>query len=160
MLGFQLDRKGGLGYTRRHKRAGGTALEHSTFVRGNIMGKTGALAIVTPTEFKERTALTLSSRSTSTLVLDKLYGEYHQTRGTAQAVALYAALTQYRDAHGRAWNKCERNTASGGLLEYLHNMLGPGGMSDVSALAHDKNAADQIRKFERSEEHTSELQSH
>lgn len=112
------------------------------------MGKTGALAIVTPTEFKERTALTLSSRSTSTLVLDKLYGEYHQTRGTAQAVALYAALTQYRDAHGRAWNKCERNTASGGLLEYLHNMLGPGGMSDVSALAHDKNAADQIRKFE------------
>jgi hypothetical protein len=112
------------------------------------MGKTGALAIVTPTEFKERTALTFSSRSTSTQVLDNLYAEYHRTRGTAQALALYAALTQYRDAHGKAWNKCERNTASGGLLEYLHNMLGPGGMSDVSALAHDRNAADLVRKFE------------
>jgi hypothetical protein len=112
------------------------------------MGNAGPLAIVTPAEFKERTALTFSSRSTSTQVLDKLYAEYHRTRGTAQALALYAALTQYRDAHGKAWNKCERNTASGGLLEYLHNMLGPGGMSDVSALAHDRNAADLVRKFE------------
>jgi hypothetical protein len=112
------------------------------------MGMAGPLAIVTPAEFRKRTALTFSSRSGSTLALDKAYDSYHATRSEAAATELYARLTEYRAAHGNSWDTCERNKVSGGLLEYLHNAVRPGALSPTAALAMDRRAAARIRDIE------------
>lgn len=109
------------------------------------MGRAGPLAIVSPAEFRDRTSLTFSSRSGSTLLLDKAYDAYYKTRSPMAGQALYQQLTAYRNEHGGSWSKSERNKVSGGLLEYLHNSFlhTPG-----QAAALDKAAADRIRDVE------------
>ncbi|WP_233835447.1 hypothetical protein [Paraburkholderia sp. ZP32-5] len=112
------------------------------------MGYKGPLGIVTPAEFRKRTSLTMSSRSGSTLAMDAAYDNYYANRTPDAARLLYAWLTQYRADHGNAWSKCDRNTVSGGLLEYLHNSLAPGALSPSAALTMDQKAAKQIRDVE------------
>jgi hypothetical protein len=112
------------------------------------MGKKGPLAIVSPAEFKERTALTLSSRSGTTVSVDKAYENYYATRSPVAAMLLHDRLAEYMVAHGGTWAKCERNVVSGGLMEYIYNSVGPGAMSAGQAAAMDKRAADRIRDIE------------
>jgi hypothetical protein len=112
------------------------------------MGYKGPLAIVSPAEFRKRTSLTISKRSGSTLAMDEAYDNYHATRSPAAGRLLYAWLTQYRKDHGNAWSKCDRNTVSGGLLEYLHNALAPAVLSPAAAQAMDERAAARIRDVE------------
>lgn len=112
------------------------------------MGAKGPLAIVTPAEFKARTALALSSRSGSTAAVDKAYENYHATRSPVAGKLLYDRLAEYRQAHGGTWAACERNVVSGGLLEYLHNTLRPGALSPADAAAMDKRAQARIREVE------------
>ena len=112
------------------------------------MGKRGPLGIVSPAEFRERTALTLSSRSGSTLAMDKAYDAYHATRSQENAKLLYERLREYLVAHGGSWNKAERNVVSGGLLEYLYNTLRPGALSPAQAAEMDRRAATRIREVE------------
>jgi hypothetical protein len=112
------------------------------------MGYKGPLGIVTPDEFRKRTSLTMSSRSGSTRAMDEAYDAYYTNRTPETGRLLYAWLTQYRTDHGNSWSKCDRNTVSGGLLEYLHNSLGPGAPSPSAALAMDQRAAARIRDIE------------
>ncbi len=112
------------------------------------MGMHGPLAIVTPAEFKERTALALSSRSGTTVSVDKAYEHYHATRSPVAAKLLHDRLAEYRAAHGGTWARCERNVVSGGLMEFIYNSLGPGAMSAGAAADMDKRAQDRIREFE------------
>ncbi|CAB3777254.1 hypothetical protein [Pararobbsia alpina] len=112
------------------------------------MGSPGLLAIVTPAEFRKRTSLRLSSRSGTTLALDKAYDDYYSTRSEENRKALYAQLSAYRKAHGGSWNKCDRNAVSGGLLEYLHNTTYSGALSPAAAAALDKKVAANIRDVE------------
>lgn len=112
------------------------------------MGKKGPLAIVSPADFRERTALTLSGRSGSTLALDRAYDAYHGARSPDNARQLYDRLRDYLQAHGGFWNKCERNVVSGGLLEYLYNTVRPGGLTPAQAAEMDRKAAARIREVE------------
>ncbi len=112
------------------------------------MGKKGPLAIVSPADFKERTALTLSSRSGTTQAVDKAYEGYYATRSQAAGKLLHDRLAEYMLAHGGSWAKCERNVVSGGLMEYLYNSVGPNALSAGQAAAMDKRAADRIRDIE------------
>jgi hypothetical protein len=112
------------------------------------MGKKGPLAIVSPADFKERTALTLSSRSGTTQAVDKAYENYYATRSPVAGKLLHDRLAEYMVAHGGSWAKCERNVVSGGLLEHVYNSLGPGAMSAGAAAAMDKRAAERIRDIE------------
>jgi hypothetical protein len=112
------------------------------------MGKKGPLALVTPAEFKERTALTLSSRSGTTVSVDKAYENYHATRSPIAAKMLYDRLSEYVLAHGGSWARCERNVVSGGLMEYIYNTLKPVALSPEAAAAMDQRAQDRIRNIE------------
>jgi len=112
------------------------------------MGKKGPLAIVTPAEFRERTALTMSSRSGTTLAMDKAYDDYHANRSSVNAKGLYDRLREYLVAHGGFWNKCDRNVVSGGLLEYLYNTVLPGGLTPAQAAEMDRKAAARIDEVE------------
>lgn len=112
------------------------------------MGYKGPLGIVTPAEFRKRTSLTMSSRSGSTLAMDDAYDNYYTSRTSEAGRLLYVWLTKYRTDHGNSWSKCDRNTVSGGLLEYLHNSLAPKALSPSAALAMDQRAAAHIRDVE------------
>jgi hypothetical protein len=112
------------------------------------MGRAGKLEVVTPAEFRSRTSLTLSSRSGTTLAMDKAYDDYYATRSATATRVLYRRLTEYRTEHGNAWNLCDRNAVSGGLLEYLHNLTYSGALSPEKALELDKKAAARIRDIE------------
>lgn len=128
------------------------------------MGAKGPLAIVTPAEFKRRTALTMSSRSGKTAAVDGAYEAYYKLFAERSSVAaksladqlredmagkvLYAQLAEYRSSHGGSWDRCERNVVSGGLMEYIFNSLGAGAMSAAEAAAMDKRAQDRIRDIE------------
>jgi hypothetical protein len=112
------------------------------------MGSKGPLAIVTPTEFRKRTSLALSSRSGTTLAMDKAYDDYYATRSQDAGNTLYWWLTEYRKQHGGAWNKCDRNAVSGGLLEYLHSSVAPKAISPGAAIALDRKAAARIENEE------------
>jgi hypothetical protein len=105
---------------------------------------------VTPTEFRERTSLTFHSRSASTHKLDDAYGAYHGARNTENADKLYAALRSYLMEHGGYWNRAARNTASGGLLEWMYNELAPVGVriTPERARALDAAAAKRINDTE------------
>lgn len=112
------------------------------------MGKKGPLAIVSPADFKERTALTLSSRSGTTQAVDKAYENYHATRSPVAAKLLHDRLAEYMLSHGGSWAKCERNVVSGGLMEYIYNSVGPNALSPGQARAMDERAAARIRDIE------------
>lgn len=113
------------------------------------MGKKGPLEFVTPEEFIERTALTLSSRSGSTVTLDSAYRDYfHNPGSTVTTNRLYDELTNYKAAHGGFWNLCKRNVVSGGLLEYMHNALFHLKRGGPSAAALAERAAKNIKDME------------
>jgi len=112
------------------------------------MGNKGPLAIVSPADFKSRTALTLSSRSGTTQAVDKAYENYHATRSPVAAKLLHDRLAEYMLAHGGSWAECERNVVSGGLMEYIYNSVGPNALSPGQARAMDERAAARIRDIE------------
>lgn len=68
-------------------------------------------------EWKSRTSLTFSRRSPSTLAVDTAYDEYFKLRSEKNAEKLYFILEKYMREHGGAWDKSDRNKASGGLME-------------------------------------------
>lgn len=114
------------------------------------MGKKGPLTWVTPKEFKERTSLTFSSRSETTQRLDAAYTAFHFGQTELKRKQLYDVLREYLIAHGGYWNKCERNTVSGGLLEWMYNELAPPAvrMTPAKARALDARADKLINDFE------------
>lgn len=112
------------------------------------MGTKGPLAIVSPADFKSRTALTLSSRSGTTQAVDRAYEAYYDTRSPAAAKVLHDRLAEYMLAHGGSWAKCERNTVSGGLMEYIYHSVAANALSPGQARAMDERAAARIRDIE------------
>jgi hypothetical protein len=114
------------------------------------MGKKGPLTLVTPTEFKERTSLRLHSRSGTTLKVDAAYAAYWESQSDYKKNQLHRVLGEYLVAHGGSWNLCDRNTVSGGLLEWLHNEVAPDSvrMTPEKARALDLAAATRIRDIE------------
>jgi hypothetical protein len=73
-------------------------------------------------EWKSRTSLTFSRRSPGTLAVDTAYDEYFKLRSEKNAEKLYFILEKYMREHGGAWTKCDRNKASGGLMEAVWNL--------------------------------------
>ncbi|MGE4240844.1 hypothetical protein [Ramlibacter sp.] len=86
---------------------------------------TKPLTWVTPEEFRERTSLTFSRRSPSTQRLDLAYAAYYESQTEFKRKQLYRILQDYLVEHGGYWNMCARNTASGGLLEWMYNEVAP-----------------------------------
>lgn len=88
------------------------------------MGLKGPLAIVTPTEWTQRTSLTFSSRSASTRQIDLAYAHwYENARSRDRAAKLLAALEAYLLEKGGHWEKVERDNVSGGLMKYIHGLV-------------------------------------
>jgi hypothetical protein len=112
------------------------------------MGNKGPLAIVSPADFKSRTALTLSSRSATTQAVDKAYEGYYNTRSPAAAKVLHDRPAEYMLAHGGSWARCERNVVSGGLMEYIYHSVAANALSPGQARAMDERAAARIRDIE------------
>lgn len=87
-------------------------------------------AIVSPKEWVERTALRLSSRSSTTRELDTAYTRWYNslTQPNAHITETYRAKLQtlleiYYSEHGANWDKLERNKASNGLIKYIYELI-------------------------------------
>lgn len=89
------------------------------------MGSKGPLTMVTPQEFLDRTSLTFSRRSGTTLKVDAAYKAYYELRSEDNANKLNEALHTYLVEHGRYWDRCERDKVSGGLLKWLYDFTRP-----------------------------------
>jgi hypothetical protein len=119
------------------------------------MGKKGPLGMVTPDEFRVRTALTLSKRSGTTLKVDEAYDEYFRWRTDDNAAKLHQVLREYVAAHGGYWARCERDKVSGGLLEWVFKFTAPKPVAHVPTEAEmrspeyvDRRAAKLIEEYE------------
>lgn len=123
-------------------------MDRGTSSDKDTMGYKGPNQIVTPQEFRNRTALNFSARSGSTLAVDKAYDAYYANDSADNAKALYEALKAYRTAHGNFWNKCERNVVSGGLLEFVYEHVNPNKLSAAQSADLDRRAAERIRTIE------------
>jgi hypothetical protein len=85
------------------------------------------LSIVEPKEWLSRTSLLLSrTRSPTLMRVDQAYARYFALRSEQNKLALHQALNDYLIEKGRNWEKVDRNTRSGGLMAYLHNVTRPG----------------------------------
>jgi len=109
------------------------------------MGAKGPLEVVSSREWVRRTALTLSSRSASTVRIDTAYAAWWNARfDRAKAATLRDALEDYLAEKGGDWSKVPRNTESGGLMQYIHQQAKAVAPPQPSAAA----ARDRIRSFD------------
>jgi hypothetical protein len=89
------------------------------------MGHKGPLTIVSPSEWRDRTSLRMSSRSASTKKVDDAYAAFYEnTRDAVKGKALYDQLTAYVKEKGGDWRRADRDQVSGGLMKYIHDTLG------------------------------------
>lgn len=82
------------------------------------------LAIVSPEEWLSRTSVKFARRSASTQKIDDAYRAYHRNRSEQNKKMLHIALDGYLREKGGHWEKVERNNNSGGLMKYIHGVVG------------------------------------
>ncbi len=88
------------------------------------MGSKGPLRIVTPAEWQKRTSLTFSKRSASTRRVDAAYADWYRATTSPQKTGvLMAALDDYLKEKGNDWSKVDRDRESGGLMQYIYNLV-------------------------------------
>jgi len=88
------------------------------------MGHKGPLTVVSPSEWRERTSLRMSSRSESTRKVDAAYEAWWgNTRDRDKGMALLEALRAYLREKGGDWRRCDRDAVSGGLMRHIYELL-------------------------------------
>lgn len=94
------------------------------------------LGLVNPKEWLSRTKLTFArGRSTKLVIIDNAYAKYHQTRSDPDRQQLHQHLADYLIEKGRHWERVKRNTASGGLMKYIHDQTRAGPAAKKNVLA-------------------------
>lgn len=108
------------------------------------MNKSVYQDLVSPKEWVAKTSLFFSKRGPTLLKIDNAYEQYYKTGHRLAKESLHRLLHDYLIEHGGFWDKCKRNVASNGLMQFVFELTKSNALMPLTKEQRAKNLIENV----------------